>query len=326
MGMLSLGKVYASGIPVLDDWGFFGAVILGTILIFVFLGVGWLYDVKGRLWSPSTQSAAERDAYKYLPNIKTYTIDYPSIYSLLNTMKGIIEKLGLNTERIDELALYMSKYYGRAPERKDILQADKDANEYIKDHPFQMEEIDKPKISLIAKAKLVFTTNTLRLSWIQDLTGMLQDALVFAAVYVVFIFPDVAVNGIVPLFYLGLGFILLSLPMLFAQTSIGWVYDKKFRVWSVMNVVNVERSPYTYVAFPRQYQMDFPFYYAFLESLRGIYIALNMDSTKIDLIMDYIGKYGTFRASHESDFAEAQKLRRELGKLFTPIHKMEDSR
>ncbi|MFW9965378.1 MAG: hypothetical protein ACFFCX_17530, partial [Candidatus Sifarchaeia archaeon] len=163
-------------------------------------------------------------------------------------------------------------------------------------------------------------------TWIQDLTGMVQDALVFAAVYVVFIFPDVTVDGVVPLFFLGLGFIILSIPMLFAQTLAGWVYDKRLRVWGVKSIVDVERTPYTYVAFPRQYLMDFPFYYTFLETLRQIYIAMNMNPSKIDELLEYIDTYGKFRASREGDFAEAQKLRKELGELFRPLQGMEDMR
>jgi hypothetical protein len=271
------------------------------------------------------QSAFERDVYKYLPNIKTYTIDYPSIYSLLSTMRGVQEKLGLNTDRFDDIALYMSKYYGRAPERRDILQSQSDANEFLDKHSFNVQRLEKPKISLGSRAKLAFTTNTLRLTWIQELTGMIQDALVFAAVYVIFIFPDVAEGGVVPLFYLGLGFIILSVPLLFLQTSAGWVYDKKLRVWSVRNVVNVERNPYTYVAFPRQYLMDFPFYFAFLETLRDIYVAMEMDTSKIDKMLDYIRKFGSFRVSREEDFAASQKLRRELGEIFTPKQQVEDS-
>ncbi|TFG34230.1 hypothetical protein EU527_04215 [Candidatus Thorarchaeota archaeon] len=326
MGMLSLGRVYVDSVPVLSDWGFWGAVLIGGILFFVFLGIGWVYDIKARMWSPDMQAAAERDVYKYLPNIKTYTIDYPLIYALLNTMKTTLASMGLSTEKIDDTALYMSKYYGRNPERKDILQAQNDADQFISKYPFQTDSNRNKKIPFTSKAKLVFSTNVLRLNWVQDLTGLIQDSLVFAGVYIVFIFPDVSIDGKVPLFFLGIGFIIFSVPLLFAQTSLGWYYDKKLRVWSASNIVSVERSPYTYVAFPRQYSMDFPFFLVFLETLRVIYTKIGMDTAKIDWFLEYIGKYGDFRASKESDFLEAQKMRREFGTLFNSSKETENTK
>ncbi|MHA2024032.1 MAG: hypothetical protein ACTSWQ_10260 [Candidatus Thorarchaeota archaeon] len=326
MGMLSIGKVYVDSVPILADWGFWGAATLGIILIFVFLGIGWAYDEKGRLWSPKMQSTAERDVYKYLPNIKTQTIDYPSIYALLQTLKATHTSMGISTEQIDDVAVYMSKYFGRAPERKDILQSQEDANAFTQKYPFQTEPTPEKKVPFSSKIKLAFTTNTLRLTWIQELTGMLQDSLIFAAVYVIFIFPNVAVDNTVPLFYLGLGFIILSIPLLFFQTAIGWIYDKKLKVWSVRNIVTVERNPYTYVAFPRQYAMDFPFYYALLKTLREVFVVMEMDTIKIDSMLEYIGKFGCFKASRETDFVESQKLRREFGELFNFTQEMEDTK
>lgn len=316
MGMLSLGRVYVESVPVLSDWGFWGAATLGVILIFVFLGIGWLYDVKARLWTAKMQSTVERDVYRYLPNFKTYAIDYPTIYSTISTLREVFKSMNLSTEQLDDLAIYMSKYFGRNPERKDILESQRDSKEFIEQYPFQSESIEPKKIPFMSKVKVGFTTNTLRLTWIQELTGMLQDALVFAAVYVVFIFPGVAVDGTVPLFFLGLGFIILSIPLLLLQTSLGWFYDKRLRVWSVRNVVEVERNPYTYVAFPRQYTMELPFYYAFLEIMKGIFVKLGIDTGKIDAIIEYIDEYGTFRPSREGDFAKSQQLRREFGVLF----------
>ena len=227
MSMLALGKVYYELIPVLADWGFWGAVTLGIVLSFVFLGIGWAYDVKARMWSPKTQSSIERDVYRYLPNYKTYAIDYPTIYAMLSVLRGSFASMGLSTESIDDLASYMSKYFGRDPRRKDILESESDAKSFIKKHPFQSEPVQPGHVPLSSRVKSGFTTNVLRLTWVQELTGMIQDALVFAAVYVLFIFPDAAVGETVPLFYLGLGFILLSVPLLFVQAGIGGYYDKK---------------------------------------------------------------------------------------------------
>jgi hypothetical protein len=77
MGMFSLGKVYYKDIPFLFEMGVVGALIMGTILVLAFLGVGWLYDEKAKLWNEQIQVQTERSVYQYIPNYKNYGFDYP---------------------------------------------------------------------------------------------------------------------------------------------------------------------------------------------------------------------------------------------------------
>ena len=167
-----------------------------------------------------------------------------------------------------------------------------------------------------SKAKLGFEVGKLRLVWIKQLTGMFQDSLVFAAVYVVWIFPDVTSNGIVPISYLILGIFVLSIPMLFIVTLVGWYYDKKLRVWSPDMIVKVERTPYTYVPFPRDYVMDAPAQYLLLETMRDVFQALNIDATEINTILNYMNVFFDFKAAREKDMQKSRDHRRDYGKVF----------
>ena len=49
LGMLVLGKYYYIYIPVLSDLDLAGALILGTVLMILFMVVGWIYDDKAKL-------------------------------------------------------------------------------------------------------------------------------------------------------------------------------------------------------------------------------------------------------------------------------------
>jgi len=316
LAMFSLGKVYSEKIPSLAALGLIGALILGSILVLVFLGIGWIYDVKARMWSPKMQAFIERDPYRYIPNYKTYAIDYPAIYAIVLTLQQVLSDRGLSSKALNDVRLYMNRYFRRTPERADIIAANEDSIKFFDQNPFMVSTKKKENVGVSGKAKLGFEVAKLRLEWIQQLTGLLQDALVFAAVYVIWIFPGVAVDGIVPVGYLILGFFILSIPMLFIVTLVGWYYDKKLRVWSPDMIVKVERTPYTYVPYPRDYAMDLPAQYAILETMKEVFQALNIDTTEVDAILNYMDGFYDFKASREKDMEKARSLRREYGQVF----------
>lgn len=316
LAMFSLGKVYSEQIPSLNALGLIGALILGSVLVLIFLGIGWLYDVKARMWSPMNQASIERDPYRYIPNYKTYAIDYPAIYAILDVMQQVLSKRGISSGALNDAKSYLHRYFNRSPEREDIVDAQEDCNRFFEDNPFLGSTGKRKKVGLKGKAKLEFEVTKLRLSWIQDLTGLFQDALVFAAVYVVWIFPGVATNGVVPIGFLIIGFFLLSIPMLFVVTSIGWYYDKKLRVWSPDMIVKVERTPYTFVAYPRDYAIDLPAQYAILEVLREVLLKLKIDASELDSILSYLFDYFDLKASREKDMQKARIMRREYGQVF----------
>ncbi|MHA1928533.1 MAG: hypothetical protein ACTSV2_08140, partial [Candidatus Thorarchaeota archaeon] len=136
LAMFSLGKVYSEQIPSLAAMGLVGALLLGSVLVLIFLGIGWLYDVKGRMWSPKMQALVERDPYRYIPNYKTYAIDYPAIYAIILTLQQVLSDRGLSSEALDEVRFYMDRYFNRRPEKSDIIEAQNDSIGFFEQFPF----------------------------------------------------------------------------------------------------------------------------------------------------------------------------------------------
>ena len=317
LGMFSLGKIYYVYIPSLVDLGLLGALILGGVLVLLFLGIGWLYDAKGMMWSAKLQAAAERNPYRYVPDLRSFAIDYASTNAMLLTIKSVFQKLGLNVTFLEESIEYLNSYYGFNENKKDIIASERMAEEFMKTHHLSREAVFKPgKVSLGARIKKGFEIQILRLSWIQQLTGMAQDALVFGAIYIVFLFPDVTTGNVVPLDYLFMGLILISLPLFTLIAIIGWLYDKKLRIWSADTAVKVERNPYSYVAEPRLYGLTMPIYYTLFETLREVFATTGVEATEVQRILDFMDDYGCFRVSKESDMRSAINLRKSFGETF----------
>ena len=81
IGMLSISRLYYIYVPGLQDQGFIGALILGCGLIFLFMGIGWLYDEKGRQWRFTIQALQDRGIYRFVPNPRAHVVDYPFFYT-----------------------------------------------------------------------------------------------------------------------------------------------------------------------------------------------------------------------------------------------------
>jgi hypothetical protein len=163
---------------------------------------------------------------------------------------------------------------------------------------------------------LGFETQTLRLQWVQELTGMAQDALVIAGVYVVFLFPDVVSDGLVPVGYLVLGIFIVTIPILFMITTVGWFYDRKLLIWSVDTAVKIERNPYSYLAEPSLYALFMPYYHILFKTLRELSIEKGLDTNKIDTMMGFLHEYFSLDVSRDGDMERARDLRREFGQIF----------
>ncbi len=209
--MFALGKIYYIYIPELAELGLLGALLLGGVLVLLFLGVGWLYDAKGMMWSAKMQVAAERNPYRYVPSPREFAFNYATIYAMLGTLRSILLELHLEVTSLDDSIKYLDTYFRLRENKKDMVAAEEEGKDFMKTHPLsQVSMDDRGNIRWGAKVKMAFEVRLLRLSWIQQLTGMMQEALVFGAIYVVFLFPDAAVGNIVPINYLFLGLILLS--------------------------------------------------------------------------------------------------------------------
>jgi hypothetical protein len=315
--MFALGKIYYIYIPELAELGLLGALLLGGVLVLLFLGVGWLYDAKGMMWSAKMQVAAERNPYRYVPSPREFAFNYATIYAMLGTLRSILLELHLEVTSLDDSIKHLDTYFRLRENKKDMVAAEEEGKDFMKTHPLsQVSMDDRGNIGWRAKVKMAFEVRLLRLSWIQQLTGMMQEALVFGAIYVVFLFPDAAVGNIVPINYLFLGLILLSLPLFTLVAVIGWLYDRRLKIWSVDAAVKVERNPFTYVAEPKLHGVTMPIYYALFGILKEIFIATGIETTEIHEILSFLDRYRGLSVTKESDMECARSLRKSFGDTF----------
>jgi hypothetical protein len=317
MGMFVLGRLYYTYIPFLANWGLLGALTLGSFLFLLFLSIGWIYDEKGKMWSPKIQAGIERDPYQYVTNFRTAAIDYPVFYAVVHSLRSISEKIGIETEALDDLVYHMKEYFSSAENKKGIEKGKSIGKSFMESHPFDDALVESEKMSSLgSRTKLTFETNLLRMTWIQSLTGMAQDVLVFGALFVTLLFPEQVVNNIVPIEFLLIGILVLSLPLFFALTLLGWYYDKQLKMWGPDFIVKIERTPYTYLAQPREYMIALPFFAVFFRLLNNIYKELGIDTTELQNVMEYLQTYSRLEVSDDRNMARARKLRSDHGAIF----------
>ncbi len=310
LGMFVLGRFYYPYIPILQDLGLIGALVLGASLTFFFLGLGWLYDAKANMWSAKVQVQVERHPYYYIPSYKDYAFLYPLLFSTMQTLGDVIEKENLDTSAIQELMVYLNNFFSRLPEKKDIVAAMPKARDFLQSR-LSEERYDRG-VPLSFRLKRGFETQNLRLSWIQSLTGMFQDALVFGILYVVILLPWLED----PIAQLLIGLFLISFPLYIVLVALGWYYDRRLQIWSPDMVVKVERTPYTFVPSPRELLIDYPFYYSFYTVMREVFVKRGLDVTSIERIMVYLQTYMNLTAKDEKDMDTARKLRAAFGPVF----------
>lgn len=319
LGMLVLGKFYSEHIPIINEWGLAGSLTLGAFLILFFLGVGWLYDVKARLWTESVVIQTERFPYAYVPEFRNFATDYPIVYALITTLKDVFLKLNIEIQSLDGLAEYLDEFYNRRPDnRDDFFNSSSDADRFLVEHPFSKKDTQAQQtgIPLGTRAKRTFQIWMLRLNYIQSFSGLGQDVLVFAAIYVAIIFPTVAEEGLVPIEYLWAGILFMSIPLFLILIAGGWVYDRKLKLWSPDQVVQVERSPYSYVPEPRTYSLTYPVFYETLQTLYDLFCVIDIKTEKFVTVIEYLGEYLDLRVSRDEDIVRAKVLRANLGELF----------
>ncbi|MCF2136991.1 MAG: hypothetical protein K9W43_07055 [Candidatus Thorarchaeota archaeon] len=317
--MFVLGSRYYLYIPILADMGLIGALTLGSLLTLLFMGIGWLYDEKAKMWSQQVQATTERSPYQYVSNYKGYAFDYPVFYGFLMVMRDVLKKMNLSTDAIQDCIVYLNSYFKRGLSKHDINSALPAAKEYITAHPFtgDIEPHEKP-ISLRARIKLSFQINLLRLTWIQSSTGLVQDVLVFGVSYVILLVPsaNLTVDDALSFEYLVLGLLFISLPLFLLLVTLGWIYDRRLRIWSPDMIVKFERNPYQYLPEPYLHIMLFPVYIALFNTFRKVFLKEGLDTSSIDKILTYLQQYAALDVGHTKDMQKARDLRNSLGVLF----------
>ncbi|MFW9975732.1 MAG: hypothetical protein ACFFDQ_10725 [Candidatus Thorarchaeota archaeon] len=319
LGMFVLSKYYYIYIPILSDWDLFGAITLGVILILVFMGVGWGYDEKAKLWNEAVVVQTERYPYAFVPEYRTYAVDYPMTLSLMKILKGIYLQAGIDTHKLDYLGKYLESFFRKNPSNKrDLMIAEIEARRFMEDNPFigQPATDSIKRYSVSTKMKRLFQVWILRLNYIQSFTGLGQDVLVFAAVYVAIIFPTVAEKGLVPIEYLFQGILFLSVPIFLLMVVAGWFYDRRIKLWSPSMTVEEERSPFNYVPEPRTLSLTVPFFYGTLHFLYTILKHHNLDAKYSENLFEYMNRFLKLRVSRDEDLDFGRNIWKEHKGVF----------
>jgi len=320
LGMLVLGRYYYRFIPFFDSFepSILGAIVLAGVLFLVFLGAGYLYDEKIQLWNEQIQIVTEKNPYQYVPKPRLYQIEYPLYYALIDTIKQIFTKRGLDTQQIDELSQYLKYYFDRRPNRRsDLFTAEGIAETFMQKHPFVEDDVVKSTPGIRSRIKKGFQLRVWRLTWVQSFTGLAQDVLVFASLYIVVLFPDeVTSTGGVSLELLFLGILFISLPLYVGLIISGYYYDKKLRIWSPDNVVKIERNPFSYVPTPRIISFTLPIINFLLTFYYDMFIKLGLDTAELERLIEYLEKYMNLTPGKLSDYDFAKKMRSDFGPLF----------
>ena len=158
LGTLVLGKLYYGYIPIIADWDFMGAITFGMFLFLVFLGLGWVYDEKAKLWNEQIVIQTDRYPFAFVPDWRIFAADYPTMYTLLSTLRNSFNKVGIDTRRIDELTKYLTNFFKKRPgNRKDLFSSEGEAERFLMEHPILDSSADRrKKLSIRTRIKRWF--------------------------------------------------------------------------------------------------------------------------------------------------------------------------
>lgn len=322
LSMFVLGRLFYLNVPYLRDLGLLGALILGSLLTFLFIFLGWVYDEKAKMWSASIQASQERNPFSYVPNFRTLAFDYPMLYAVNAFMKNLFQKIDKPTNNLADLITFLNGHYRKRPCKTDIWESKEWSETFFQKHGFEHGNKSKQnKVSISGKLKLGFQVEKTRLNWIQGITGLAQDALVFGTFYITLLVPVASVGDTIPLDYLILGVVFISIPILIILAVIGWFYDKKLQAWSPERVVLMERNPYSYVPQPRFHTYDLPFLYTSLALIKQFIQKEDVEIAEMNNLTSYLAKYSSFSSRKETDMEASRLQRNRYGQLFTRHHR-----
>lgn len=318
--MFVLGRFYYVYVPFLTNLGLLGALLLGGVFILVFMGIGWIYDSRMKMWASKNQAVMERNPYYYVPNPRASVMEYPVLFALLTTIEKVQKKLGMDSSEIRDLNQHIESYFRRNPVKEDIEISRSQAQHFRNQPTFLKESAEEMDISgpvsLGDRAKLGFEVEMLRVSWVQNLTGLFQDALVFSAFYVVFLIPGAQPNEPVPVEYIILGIFMIAIPLFFLLAAIGWFYDRKLQVWSPERIVLVERNPYSYVPQPYYYGKNLPMLYTMLYFTKSLQKRIGVSTEETRRLVEYLDAFHRLGVADEGDMQRARDLLGSYGEAF----------
>lgn len=136
-GILILAGLYVGYVPFFDDMGAIGPFVFATVILFLFLIIGYIYDRVFVLWAPSQEISQERNPYMYVPSPKDHIFWFPLYSSMLDATEELAMKVGADTTVVRETKEYYAKLQSLRPERnEDIDEGIRLRQEFISKHPF----------------------------------------------------------------------------------------------------------------------------------------------------------------------------------------------
>jgi hypothetical protein len=313
LSMMVLGKYYYEYVPALKPLGLIGALILGTLLILLFLGLGYVYDVRLKLWNEGFKVAIERDPYQQAASLRTKSMDFPALYAFIHTMRRYLVRSGIETAKIDGLIQYYTKYFQRsATDKIDLIESNKSGKTFLEEHPFtsKTQAVHRGR-NIGGRLKSSFQTQLLRIGYIQSFSGTASDVLTISALYAPILVGESAPNDLL----LNIVY-LISLPLFMLLVVLGWYYDKKLKMWGPEFLIRIERDPYSYVPEPRLWAVVFPFLFVYLKNTYEVMRKMGKDTSKIEKIISYFDEYSRLKASNEKDLMRGRTIRANMGNLW----------
>ncbi|MHA2360069.1 MAG: hypothetical protein ACXAB5_07330 [Candidatus Thorarchaeota archaeon] len=229
-------------------------------------------------------------------------------------------KVGLSTDSMEDVENYFAGYFTRRLNRKDIFSTEQVASDFMQRHPFKESDASvKHKIGIRAKLKVGFQLHIIRVNWIQAITGLMQDTLVFAAIYALVLFPMLTDPTQIMLIQI----FIVAIPLFFVLTVLGWYYDKRLKVWSADTAVKVERNPFAYIPSPREHIIDLPFFVVLFKTLKLMFNEIGLDTTNLEKQIKYLEEYILLDIVRDEDMKKAREMRSEFGNPFPQTPKEE---
>jgi len=306
---LVLGGFYYKYIPALETMGLIGAVILALPIILIFLAIGYVYDSTFKLWNQQKQVLIERNPYQFVPRPRDFVFYYPLMFLFIRFIDEVSEKVRVSSGSLTELRNHYATLFSLDSQQIEDLNKSREMSQsFLTRMPFKTSG-DQPGRSstLWNKVKFAFSVQLWRLTQIQNLWGIFSDTLVVAALYSVHL-PSWSDE------LLGIG--VLAFIMVVSFLVAGWIYDRRFKLWSPLMVVAVERNIYTYVATPHDIMLMYPFVMSTMTTLGQIVSDMGGDMSDIRAAEHYLQEFFTLSDKEDESIDHAKRMSQRYSRCF----------
>ena len=137
-GILLLAIAYYIYLPYFYNMGALGPFALASVLLFVFLIIGYLYDRVFVMWGPQQEVNIERNPYSFVPQPQDHIFWLPAFAGLLEASAQLADEFGIDKTNIDETREYFDTLQKFSPlKAEDIDKAIEHQKEFARKHSFK---------------------------------------------------------------------------------------------------------------------------------------------------------------------------------------------